>query len=80
MAADVYGAATLFNMPEVDAIVSLGVPNTQMTLPAVERIVGRQSRGAGNFPPIDGAIVRTEGGIKGGQCQVGTFPFRAVRY
>ena len=29
MAADVYGAATLFNMPEVDAIVSLGVPNTR---------------------------------------------------
>jgi glycine reductase complex component B subunit alpha and beta len=79
MAADVYGAATLFNMPEIDAVVSLGVPNTHMALPAVERVVGRQ-HAAPNFPPIDGPIVRTEGGIKGGQCQVGTFPFRAVRY
>jgi glycine reductase len=78
MAADVYGAATLFNMPEVDAIVSLGVPNTRMTLPPVERIVGRR-HGVPNLPPIDGAIMRTEGGIKGGQCQVGTFPLRAVR-
>jgi glycine reductase len=79
MGADVYGAPTLFNMPEVDAIVSLGVPNTQMTLPAVERVVGRRHV-VPNFPPIEGTIVRTEGGIKGGQCQLGTFRFRAVRY
>ena len=79
MAADVYGAATLFNMPEVDAIVSLGVPNTQMTLPPVERIVGRRHV-VPDLPPIDGAIVRTEGGIKGSQCQVGSLPLRAVRH
>jgi len=79
MGADVYGAPTLFNMPEVDAIVSLGVPNTQLILPAVERVIGR-SHVVPNFPPIEGAIVRTEGGIKGGQCQLGTFPLRAVRY
>jgi len=79
MAADVYGAATLFNMPEVDAIVSLGVPNTQMSLPPVERIVGRRHV-VPDLPPIDGAIVRTEGGIKGSQCQVGSLPLRAVRH
>jgi len=79
MAADVYGAATLFNMPEVDAIVSLGVPNTQMTLPPVERIVGRRHV-VPDLPPIDGTIVRTEGGIKGGQCQVGSLRLRAVRH
>jgi glycine reductase len=79
MAADVYGAATLFNMPEVDAIVSLGVPNTQLTLPAMKRIVGRR-RVVPNMPPIDGEIKRTEGGIKGSQCQMGSFRLRAVRY
>ena len=79
MAADVYGAATLFNMPEVDAIVSLGVPTTQLTLPAMKRIVGRR-RVVPDMPPIDGEIKRTEGGIKGGQCQVGSFRLRAVRY
>lgn len=79
MAADVYGAATLFNMAEVDAVVSLGVPNTQLTLPAVKRIVGRR-RLVPDMPPIDGEIRRMEGGIKGGQCQVGSFRLRAVRY
>jgi glycine reductase complex component B subunit alpha and beta len=80
MSADIYGAATLFNMPEVDAMVSLGVPSSgHMTLPPVERIVGRRHTVA-NSPSIDGAIVKTEGGIKGAQCQLGTFPFRAVRY
>jgi glycine reductase len=79
MAADVYGAATLFNIPEVDAIVSLGVPNTKLTLPAVGRIVGRR-HAVPDLPPIDGEIVRTEGGIKGAQCQVGGFRHRAVRY
>ncbi len=79
MAADVRGGATLFNMPEVDAIVSLGVPYTHLTLPAVERIVGRRHTVPG-VPPIDGEIVRTEGDIKGAQCQVGSFRLRAVRY
>ncbi len=79
MAADVRGAATLFNMPEVDAIVSLGVPYTQFTLPAVERTLGRRHAVPG-VPPIDGEIVRTENGIKGAQCQVGSFRLRGVRY
>jgi len=79
MAADVYGAATLFNMAEVDAVVSLGVPNTWLTLPAVKRIIGRR-RVVPDSPPIDGEIRRTEGGIKGAQSQLGSFRLRAVRY
>jgi glycine reductase len=79
LAADVRGAATLFNMPEVDAIVSLGVPYTQFTLPAVERTLGRRHPVPG-VPTIDGEIVRTENNIKGAQCQVGSFHLRGVRY
>jgi len=79
MAADVYGAATLFNMAEVDAVVSLGVPNTWLTLPAVKRIIGRR-RVVPDLPPIDGEIKRREGDIKGAQSQVGAFRLRAVRY
>jgi len=29
-----YGAATIFSMPEVNAIVSMGVPFMELTLPA----------------------------------------------
>jgi hypothetical protein len=79
LAADVRGAATLFNMPEVDAIVSLGVPYTQFTLPAVERTIGRRHPVPG-VPAIDGEIVRTENNIKGAQCQVGSFHLKGVRY
>jgi glycine reductase len=79
MAADMYGAATLFNMAEVDAVVSLGVTNTSFTLPAPRRILGRAHVVAG-LPPIDGVIVRTENSIKGGQCQVGSHRLRAFRY
>ena len=79
MAADMSGAATIFSMPEVDAIVSLGVPFTRLTLPAVERIVGRRHAVPG-LPPIDGEIVREEKNIKGVHCQMGSFRLRAVRY
>ncbi len=79
MAVDVYGAATLFNMPEVDAVVSLGVPTTPLTLSAVKRVVGRK-RAAPGAPPIDGEIVRIETYIKGAQCQLGSLRLRAVRY
>jgi len=80
MSADVYGAATLFDMPEVDAVVSLGIPSTgRVALPPAERIVGRR-HSVPNSPPIEGALMRIEGGIRGAHCQLGTFPFRAVRY
>ncbi len=79
MAADVRGEVTLFSMPEVDAIVSLGVPFTRVTLPAVERVIGRQHAVPG-APPIDGEIVRTENGVRGIHCQLGSSRIRAVKY
>jgi sarcosine reductase len=80
MSADIYGAATLFNMPEVDAMVSLGIPSTErIALPPAERIIGRRHVVPG-ASPIESALVRIEGSIRGAHCQLGTFPFRAVRY
>lgn len=83
MAADIsdakYGATTIFSMPEVDAIVSMGVPFMELTLPAVDKIVGRPgifSEG----PPIDGEIVRGINLIKGALCQLGSSRLKAVRY
>jgi sarcosine reductase len=72
-----YGAATIFNMPEVDAIVSMGVPFTELTLPPVDRIIGRPSP---EGPRMDGEIVRAIRWIKGSQCQLGSSRLRAVRY
>ena len=79
MAADLYGGVTLFNMPEVDAVVSLGIPFTKLTLPAMGRIVGRR-HASSDFPSIDGEIVRNENTIRGAQCQLGSLRLRAIRY
>lgn len=83
MAADVsdakYGAATIFNMPEVDAIVSMGIPFMQLALPRVERIIGR----AGALPEgqrADDEMVRATNYIRGTHCQLGGSRLRAVRY
>jgi glycine reductase complex component B subunit alpha and beta len=83
MGADVkdakYGGSTIFNMPEVDAIVSMGTPYMELTLPAVERLVGRPGFSP-EGPPIDGEIVRSIGAMKGVLCQMGSSKLTSVRY
>ncbi|HVN25518.1 MAG TPA: glycine/sarcosine/betaine reductase component B subunit [Syntrophorhabdales bacterium] len=83
MGADVkdtkYGGMTIFSMPEVDAIVSMGVPFIDLPLPAVDRIIGRPSFPTG-APRVNGEIVRSINRIKGSLCQLGSSKLRAVRY
>jgi hypothetical protein len=83
MGADVrdakYGATTIFSMPEVDAIVSMGVPFMDLTLPPVERIIGRPGFSP-DEPPIEGEIVKGINSIKGALCQLGSSRLTAVRY
>jgi glycine reductase len=74
-----YGASTIFSMPEVDAIVSMGYPFMELTLPPVERIIGRPGP-PGDGPAIDGELVRAIRWIKGSQCQLGSSKLTAVRY
>ena len=74
-----YGGTTIFSMPEVDAIVSMGGPFMELRLPAVDRIVGR-SGASSEGPPIEGEIVRAIRWIKGSQCQLGSSRLKAVRY
>jgi sarcosine reductase len=38
-----FDGSVLFNLPEIDAMVSLGTPWAAITLPAVERVIGQQS-------------------------------------
>jgi hypothetical protein len=73
-----YGAATIFSMPEVDAIVSMGFPFMELTLPGVNRMIGRPGSSS-EGPPIDGEVVRAIRWIKGSQCQLGSSRLRAIR-
>lgn len=73
-----YGAVTIFNLPEVDAIVSMGFPFMELKLPAVERVIGRPGATPGG--PVEGELVRAIRWIKGSQCQLGSSRLRAVRH
>lgn len=83
MGADVrdakYGASTIFSIPEVDAIVSMGAPFVELTLPPAERVIGNPSFWPEGTPP-EGEIVQPLGSIKGSLCQLGSSKFTAVRY
>jgi glycine reductase complex component B subunit alpha and beta len=74
-----YGATTIFSMPEVDAIVSMGIPFMELELPAVDRIIGRPDP-LQDGPPIQQGMVRSIRWIKGSQCQLGSSRLKAVRY
>ena len=74
-----YGATTIFNLPEVDAIVSMGVPAIKVSLPPVERIIGNPVASS-EGPPMSGEIVRELDRIKGAFCQHGSSKWKAVRY
>jgi glycine reductase len=73
-----HGAFTIFNMPEVDAIVSMGFPFTELRLPAVDRVIGRP--GVSPEGEVHGETSRHIRWIKGSQCQLGGSRLRAIRY
>jgi hypothetical protein len=70
---------TLFNAPEVDAIVSLGTPHALITLPPVERVVGKTI----DLPEgslAGGEIKTTLHTVIGVISQIGNSRFIAVQY
>jgi len=74
-----YGAVTIFSMPEVDAIVSMGVPFMEFTFPAVDRIIGGSRLSQGG-QPVQGEMVRALRWVNGSLCQLGSAKQKAVRY
>lgn len=68
-------ATTIFNAPEVDAMVSMGAPVGNVTLPAPDRVIGIPA-GA----PVGGEIVRGSRQVKGVFSQIGSSRLTAVRY
>jgi glycine reductase len=65
-----FGGITLFNFEEVDAIVSMGTPWEKITLPSMERVIGK-SFNLSCEPPIGGEIHRMVRWIRGAQDQIG---------
>lgn len=73
-----YGATTIFNLPEVDAIVSMGFPFTTLKLPPVARVIGtpeETQRTSGGE-----VLIKPLGSIYGTLCQLGSSKHTAVRY
>ena len=83
MGADVkdykYGATTIFNIPEVDAIVSMGTPYPELILPPVEKVIGKPNNNP-EAQNVNGEMSTHLGMIKGAMCQLGSSKLSAVRY
>jgi sarcosine reductase len=72
-------ASTIFNMPEVDAMVSMGAPTGTITLPPAERIIGIPAimpEGLQVSREIERPIIH----IRGSMSQLGNSMLTAVRY
>ena len=72
-------STTLFNIPEVDAVVSFGTPYTPITLPPVERIIGK-AMAMSEGTPVNGKIETTLNMVKGVLSQIGNSRLIAVQY
>jgi glycine reductase complex component B subunit alpha and beta len=76
---DVKGGITMFNAPELNAVVSMGTPWQSHALPAVKRIIGSTVAGS-SADPIDGEVRRELRSIRGAQDQLGSSATTAVLY
>ena len=76
---DVKGGLTMFNAPELNAVVSMGTPWQPLALPSVERVIGSPVLLPG-APPINGELTRELRWIRGAQDQLGSSAMSAVLY
>ena len=72
-------AGVIFNFPGVDAIVSMGTPWATITLPPVERVIGRPVL-LPNGLPVSGEMDRGLRWIKGALSHLGNSRLTGVRY
>ncbi len=73
-------ASIIFNIPELNAIVSMGNPGvTSLTLPAMDRVIGRAVPTPEGLP-VKGEHVKRLRSITGTLCQMGSSKWKAVRY
>jgi sarcosine reductase len=74
---DVKGGVTMFNMPELNAIVSMGTPWQGTQLPPMERVIGSPID-LPHEPPVHGEMHRMLRWIRGAQDQLGSQSLTAV--
>jgi glycine reductase complex component B subunit alpha and beta len=74
---DTKGGVTMFNMPELNAIVSMGTPWQEVKLPPMERIIGSRIDRP-HEPSIHGEMNRMLRWIRGAQDQLGSNSLTAV--
>ena len=74
-----FGGLTIFNLPEVNAIVSMGTPWEKLVLPPMEKIIGKPIALPGE-PPIDGEIIQMVRWVRGAQDQIGYGKLSVVQY
>ena len=75
--ADVKGGVTMFNIPELNAVVSMGTPWQRIQLPPMDRIIGSPVNLA-HEPPVHGQLHRMLRWIRGAQDQLGSQSLTAV--
>ena len=74
-----YRGSTIFSIPEVDAIVSMGFPFAELVLPPVDRVIGPSDCSA-DGTPIEGHTLRSLHAVFGSLCQLGSSKLTAVRH
>jgi sarcosine reductase len=70
--------SVIFNLPEVDAMVSMGAPTETITLPPAERVIGIPDNL--DIPELSREMVRQLYLIRGSMSQLGNSRMTAVRY
>ena len=74
---DIKGGVTMFNVPELNAIVSMGTPWQEVRLPPMDRIIGSRIDRP-HEPSITGEMNRMLRWIRGAQDQLGSNTLTAV--
>jgi sarcosine reductase len=70
-----YRPGVIFNVPEVDAMISMGAPVGVLKLPPVDRLIGPPS-----VPHVSGEITKAIRNVKGSLSQIGNSRMTAVKY
>ena len=74
-----FEGSIIFSIPEVNAMVSMGTPWETITLPPMERIIGRPVALPGGLP-VSGRIELVKRWLKGTIGHLGTSRLTAARY
>jgi glycine reductase len=72
-------SGVVFNIPEASAIINTGNPLVRISLPPVERIIGRMATSP-EGAPANGELTRILLSISGAGCQLGNSQLISVRY